>query len=74
MTHSRLEDSSDQIFFSSKRFFSVNSCWFFSTREKHNIGPFSSLEEAELELSLQLKNSGVLHHELECPLIDLSEE
>ncbi len=40
----------------SKRFYCVNDEWYFSTREKLQVGPFPSRESAEDALRLFLHN------------------
>ncbi len=50
--------------FRSERFTLVNDQWFFTTREMTEEGPFSSKNEAEMELLLYIRheNDGLLKH------------
>jgi len=43
--------------FRSERFMHVNDQWFFSTREMTEEGPFSSKEDAEMELLLYIRHA-----------------
>jgi len=40
----------------SDRFFKVNDVWYFTTREKLDIGPFGSIQSAQQGLTLFIKN------------------
>lgn len=42
--------------FRANRFYQIGEQWFFSTREKLQVGPFESLDEAEIELALMLRH------------------
>ena len=42
--------------FRANRFYQIGDQWFFSTREKLQVGPFKSRDEAEIELALFLKH------------------
>ncbi len=50
----RSNDESEKMVFRSSRFFNQNGKLFFDTREGVH-GPFSSVEDAEIELSLHLR-------------------
>jgi hypothetical protein len=47
----RMGDKSERAWYRSDRFFSINGLWFFTTREKIDMGPFMSRKEAEIELA-----------------------
>lgn len=40
-----------------KRFYQINDEWFFATREQLQVGPFASLEEAEMQLNFFLRHA-----------------
>lgn len=40
------------------RYFMISGQWYFSTRENLQIGPFSSFDEAEIELGYFLNHPG----------------
>ncbi len=44
--------------FRTNRYFCISGQWFFSTREHLQVGPFSSRDEAEMELLFFLRHLG----------------
>jgi Domain of unknown function (DUF6316) len=46
-----------KMFFRTERMYFSNGEWFFSTRDGSDLGPFTSHEEAEAELTLYLRHS-----------------
>ncbi len=46
----------DKSWYRSDRFFKVNGEWYFSTREKIDVGPFDSLENASQGLALFIES------------------
>ena len=51
--------------FRTQRFFCITGEWFFSTRERVQVGPFNNRDEAEIELMLYLRhvNEGGIYGE-----------
>jgi hypothetical protein len=47
----------NKCWFRSERFTHVNDVWFFTTREFTEEGPFSSKQDAEMELLLYIRHS-----------------
>ena len=47
----------DKRWFRSERFTHVNDEWFFTTREFTEEGPFSSKQDAEMELLLYIRHA-----------------
>jgi len=45
-----------KAWYRSNRFFKVNGDWYFSTREKMDVGPFTTVESAMTGLSLFIEN------------------
>ena len=45
----------------SKRFFAVETSWYFNTREDEAQGPFKNLREAKLGLKTYLRRCGIIH-------------
>ncbi|WP_339670260.1 DUF6316 family protein [Dasania marina] len=39
-----------------KRFYQIGNEWFFSSREQLQVGPYSSLDEAEMQLNFYLRH------------------
>ncbi|BFM08534.1 DUF6316 family protein [Halioxenophilus aromaticivorans] len=50
------EGEQERAWYRSDRFFKVNGEWYFSTREKIDVGPFTSRENASQGLSLFVEN------------------
>lgn len=48
---------SNKSWFRSNRFSHVNDCWFFTTREMTEEGPFFSRQEAENALVLYIRHA-----------------
>ena len=46
------EGEDDKFWFRSDRFFSVDSQWYFTTREQRDVGPFGTRADAEHGLML----------------------
>lgn len=42
--------------FRTKRYFCISGEWYFSSRENLQLGPFPSLDDAEIELMLFLRH------------------
>ncbi|MFT7654179.1 MAG: hypothetical protein ACI9ON_003679 [Limisphaerales bacterium] len=50
----RTGDKSERAYFGAKRFFNVESEWYFATREMCDQGPYQTQELAEVELAAYL--------------------
>jgi len=55
------EDEESKLWYRSRRFFTINNEWYFSTRENRDIGPYESEEHARKGMLLfvdSLKQDG----------------
>ena len=50
----RPPDEPEKVWFRSKRYFCVDSKWYFTTREGENVGPFPSVQAASDGLQLYM--------------------
>lgn len=55
----------NKSWYRSDRFFKVNGEWYFSTREKVDVGPFSSRENANTGLTLFIESMQHPQHSVE---------
>lgn len=60
------KNEKEKVWFRSDRCFSVDSKWFFTTREGHDVGPFVTREKAERGVhryieSIKMKKTGGIY-------------
>ena len=58
----RQSDSGPIRCFRTDRFFVVSGCWYFTTREREDFGPFENRAEAETRLSQYLDTQAIMQH------------